>query len=206
MHLQLPSLQQAEAYLQEAAARNPGPWEAHSRYTAQGARLIAERHPDLDPQRAYILGLLHDIGRRCGVTQMRHVLDGYQFMEAEGYPAVGRVCLTHSYPDKNLPAQAGWDGTPEELQFFQERLAGIEYDSYDRLIQLMDCLALPGGFCLMEKRFVDVTMRYGFKGSTIQRWRAYLAIKKHFDEAVGVSVYSLLPGVVENTFEHDLEV
>lgn len=201
-----PSLTQAETYLSEAAKYNSGPWEVHSRYTAVGARLIAERHPYLDPEHAYILGLLHDIGRRFGVTQMRHVLDGYIFMEQEGYPEVGRVCLTHSYPDKNLPAQAGWDGTEEEFHIFQEKVKGIEYDEYDRLIQLMDCLALPTGFCLMEKRFVDVTLRYGFNEATTQRWKAYLAIKKHFDGATGVSVYSLLPGVMENTFEHDLNL
>ena len=29
------------------------------------------------------------------------------------------------------------------------------YDDYDRLVQLCDALALPSGFCLLEKRFVD---------------------------------------------------
>ena len=200
----LPSLSQAEAYLCDAATLNPGPWEAHSRFAAQGARLIAERHPRLEPEQAYILGLLHDIGRGCGVSHMRHALDGYRFLEGEGYPAAGRVCLTHSYPAKDLPSQAAWDGTPAEYQFLQERLASLEYDDYDRLIQLMDCLALPSGFCLMEKRFVDVTLRYGFGATTVSRWKAFFAVKKHIEEAIGVSVYSLLPGVVENTFEVDL--
>lgn len=188
----------------DATSRNPGPWEVHSRFAAQGARLVAERHPDLDPERAYILGLLHDIGRRYGPSHMRHALDGFRFMEGEGYPAVGRVCMTHSYPAKELPSQSGWDGTPAEYLFFQEKLASFEYDDYDRLIQLMDCLALPTGFCLMEKRFVDVTLRYGFNGSTLQRWKAFYSVKMHIEEAIGVSVYSLLPGIVENTFYNDL--
>jgi hypothetical protein len=203
--MEIPSLPQAEAYLLEAATLNPGPWVAHSRYAAQGASQIAEKIPGLDSERAFILGLLHDIGRREGPSHMRHALDGYRFMEREGFLEVGRICLTHSYPDKNLPAQAAWDGTAENFLFFQDRLAALAYDDYDRLIQLVDCLALPSGFCLMEKRFVDVTMRYGFNESTLQRWKAYFSLKKYFENRIGVSVYSLLDGVVENTFFRDLE-
>jgi hypothetical protein len=202
--MHLPSLQQAESYLQDGAQRNPGPWVAHSLQVAQGARLIAEYHPALAPEPAYILGLLHDIGRRCGVTNMKHALDGYAFMVAEGYPAVGRISLTHSYPDKNLPSQSAWDGTPEELRAYMDLLASLEYDPYDRLIQLMDCLALPEGFCLMEKRFVDVTLRYGFNAHTTQRWKAYFAVKKEIEEALGFSVYRILPGIVETTFYTEL--
>jgi hypothetical protein len=202
--MHLPSIQQAEAYLQDGAQRNPGPWVAHSRFVAQGARLIAERHPSLEPEPAYILGLLHDIGRRWGVSNMKHALDGYTFMLSEGYPTVGRISLTHSYPDKKLPSQSAWDGTLEEFHSYMDLLNAFEYDEYDRLIQLMDCLALPEGFCLMEKRFVDVTLRYGFNAHTTQRWKAYFSIKKRIDEALGCSVYRLLPGIVETTFYKDL--
>ncbi len=33
----------------------------------------------MDEDVAYILGLLHDIGRREGIHGMRHSLDGYNF-------------------------------------------------------------------------------------------------------------------------------
>jgi hypothetical protein len=199
-----PSLQQAEAYLRDGAERNPGPWVAHSRLVAQGARLIAEHHPGLDPESAYIVGLLHDIGRRFGVAHMKHALDGYTFLMAEGFPSASRISLTHSFPDKTLPSQSTWDGTPEEYCFFMEMLASFVYDPYDRLIQLMDCLALPDGFCLMEKRFVDVTLRYGFNDHTTQRWKAYFAVKKEIETALGFSVYRLLPGIVETSLYIDL--
>lgn len=202
--MHLPSLQEAETYLQDGEQRNPGPWVSHSCFVAQGARLIANRHPRLEPESAYILGLLHDIGRRGGVSNMKHALDGYTFMTAEGYPAVGRISLTHSYPDKTLPSQSAWDGTLEEFQSYMDMLAVLDYDDYDRLIQLMDCLALPNGFCLMEKRFVDVTLRYGFNAHTTQRWKAYFAVKKQLEEALGCSVYRLLPGIIETTFYTEL--
>lgn len=68
----------------------------------------------------------------------------------------------------------------------------------------MDCLALPEGFCLMEKHFVDVTLRYGFNDHTIQRWEAFFAVKKDIEDTPGFSVYRLLPGIVETTFYTDL--
>ena len=34
-------------------------------------------------------------------------------------------------------------------------------DDYDRLIQICDALATDYGFVILEKRFVDVTRRYG---------------------------------------------
>lgn len=53
---------EAERLLREAESCNPGPWGNHSRIAAHCARKIAQEC-GLDPEKAYILGLLHDIGR-----------------------------------------------------------------------------------------------------------------------------------------------
>ena len=82
--MRIPDRHQAELWLQEAGVLNPGPWVAHSRYVAEAARNIATRLPTLDAEAAYVLGLLHDIGRRAGVTGMRHSLDGYTFPGSRG--------------------------------------------------------------------------------------------------------------------------
>ena len=74
------------------------------------------------------------------------------------------------------------------------------YDDYDRLVQLCDSLALPSGFCLLEKRFVDVALRYGTPPVMAERWRRTLEIKEMFDEKINGFIYELLPGVEENTF------
>lgn len=58
-----PTFIQAGQLLLDAEELNPGGWVSHSRFVAQAARAVAEHHPDLDPVRAYVLGLLHDIGR-----------------------------------------------------------------------------------------------------------------------------------------------
>jgi hypothetical protein len=52
----------------------------------------------------------------------------------------------------------------------------------------------------MEKRFVDVALRYGVHEHTIERWKAFLEILDDFEKRLDISIYGLLPGVVDNTF------
>lgn len=199
--MSMPSIEIAERLLAEGERMNPGPWAQHSRYVALAARLIANELPNLDGNSAYVLGLLHDIGRREGVYDMRHVLDGFHFMEAQGYSDAARICLTHSFP---IPVARSFSGvcdvTPEELQFVQDYLDSIEYTSYDCLIQLCDALALPTGFCLVEKRLMDVALRRGVNEYSVKKWKAYLQIQQDFEAQLGYSIYTLLPGCVKNTF------
>ena len=200
-HLMLyPDRIQAEEYIREAEGKNPGHWVQHSRNAAHCAEIIATHHSGFNPEQAYIFGLLHDIGRREGVTGMRHVLDGYNFLSDEGFEAAARICLTHSYPVEGLVTGAGgWDGSKAELEFVSAYLDSIQYDDYDRLIQLSDLLSMPSGFCLMETRFVDVVMRHGFDEYTVDRWHGFIQVKKRIEGLIGVSVYELLPGIIENT-------
>jgi hypothetical protein len=199
--MHIPTIPQAETLLDEAGTLNPGPWTRHSRNVAQAARRIAEHLPGVDPDAAYVLGCLHDIGRREGVTAARHILDGYRFLAALGYEDAARICITHSYPFQHIDAIAGpqdWDAAGRA--FVADYLESIEYTPYDRLIQLCDCLADAEGFCLIEKRLVNVTLRYGMNDYTIPKWQAFFAIQRDFEARMGRSVYSVLPGVVENTF------
>lgn len=199
--MRIPNQEQAEKYLEEADILNPGPWVDHSLQVAKAAASIATQHPGLDPEAAYILGLIHDIGRREGVYGMRHVMDGYHFMMDEGHPDAAQICLTHSYPIPNAMAGSSqWDGTQEQAQFVARFLASNPYTNYDKLIQLCDSLCLPTGPVLMEKRLMDVVMRYGFNEYTLPKWQAFFQIKKEFENTLQQSIYTILPGVIENTF------
>lgn len=198
----LPTLEEALQYIREAEMRNPGPWVAHSFHVAKAAEIIASRLDHLSPSTAYRLGRLHDIGRREGITGMRHVYDGYQFLRAAGYPDAARICLTHSFPVKNVQAgSSAWDCTADELREISAYLDGVVYSDYDRLLQLCDALVLPSGFCLLEKRLLDVLMRYkNYNDFTLPKWQAYFDLKKYFEDRMCVSIYELLPGVKVNTF------
>ena len=69
----IPSREKAEQLRQEGLQRNPGPWGDHSKTAAHCAEKIAAACGYLDPEKAYVLGLLHDIGRTFGVRHLGHV-------------------------------------------------------------------------------------------------------------------------------------
>ena len=194
------TIEQAMRELELAVQKNPGPWQQHSLVAADNARRIAEKVPGMDPEKAYRMGLLHDIGRRVGVTGMRHIVDGYSYLMGLGETELAPICITHSYPIQDPALFAGkLDCTPEETELVRRLLETREYDDYDRLIQLCDAISLPEGACIMEKRFVDVVLRHGIHAFTVEKWRKYLELKKYFDSLCGCDIYTLLPGVFENS-------
>lgn len=188
----------AETLLLEAEKLNPGPWVAHSRNVALAAQLIAHKHPSLEPVRAHTLGLLHDIGRRTGPNRDRHILDGFDYLHGLGFPDAARIALTHSFVIPDLSTlQGDWDGTPAEWERLRLTLAAAQQNEEDHLLQLCDALALPDGFCTVHERLVDVALRYSVNEHTPAKWRAALNLKRQFDEACGVNIYRLLPGLTE---------
>lgn len=185
-----PTIEEAETLLQEAESRNPGLWGNHSRITARCAERIAAA-AGMDRERAYVLGLLHDIGRRFGIRHLGHVIDGYCHMMELGYPAVARICLTHSFNLPTLDVYVGKrDISPEQQKEMQTLLDGIQYDDYDRLIQLCDCLAGAEGVMDMEARMADVKRRYGFYPQ--DKWDANLKLKRYFEEKAGKDIYEIV--------------
>jgi hypothetical protein len=199
--LKIPTTTEAEALLAEGGRLNPGPWVQHSLNVADAARRIAAATPDMDADAAYVLGCLHDIGRRFDGAGVRHALDGRRYLLELGYPDAARISLTHSFPYQDARAMFGAaQSPPEEVAEVAALLAPIQYDEYDRLTQLCDSLAMASGFVLIEKRLVDVLLRYGCNDLVVPKWQAVLDLKTHFDRRTGGSVYRLLPGVVENTF------
>ena len=199
--MKIPSRNEAERMMDEAAGMNPGPWVEHAGYAARAAETIARELGDMDADTAYILALLHDIGRRFGKSKFRHMTDGYRYLTGLGYPDAAKVCITHGFPLRDIDMVLHEkDVSDTEWEFAREFLATAEYDDYDRLVQLADIVAMPHGYVLIEKRFVDVALRYGTTAHTAERWRAFFAVRDGFEKRLGKSVYSLLPGVVENTF------
>ena len=191
--MKLPTIIEAEKLLNEAKQRNPGTWIGHSKTAAFCAKAIAEHCENLDDDTAFLFGLLHDIGRREGITDMRHIIDGYHFMELLGYGDCARICLTHSFPYKDILSYNGQnDCTAEETEFIKSFIENTKYDDYDKLIQLCDALALPDGATYIEKRLVDVVMRRGINDLTIPKWRSFLELKDYFDKKTETDIYKLI--------------
>ena len=183
-----PTKEQAEKLLIEAEKLNPGPWGNHSRTAAHCAGKIASYCEDIDENKAYVLGLLHDIGRKFGTRHLGHVSDGYSYMMSLGYDEVARVCMTHSFTDGTTNDYVGkFDTTEEELQLIRTTIKNIELDEYDKLIQLCDAMSGSEGVMNMEDRMNDVRRRYGYYSQ--QKWDSNMALRVHFEEKMGMDLY-----------------
>lgn len=187
----LPTREKAEELLAEAEKCNPGAWGNHSRVVAHCAEKIARECSDLDPDKAYILGLLHDIGRKFGVRHLGHVSDGYSYMMSLGYDEAAKICLTHSFNVPTTDVYIGkFDTSEEELKLIQDALKTVVLDEYDKLIQLCDSIAGSEGVLDIEERMEDVKRRYG--SYPREKWDGNLEMKRHFEEKTGKNIYTVV--------------
>lgn len=182
-----PSRDKAKEILKEAEGCNPGPWGDHSRTAAHCAEMIA-KYSGMDSEKAYVLGLLHDIGRKFGKRHLGHVSDGYSYMMSLGYDEVARICLTHSFNEKDIEGYIGnRDTTPEETELIITKLAEIELDDYDKLIQLCDAISGAEGVMDIIARMTDVKNRYGSYDPS--KWNTNLGLKAYFEAKMGKDLY-----------------
>ncbi len=187
----LPTRIEAERLLKEAEKCNSGPWGNHSRVAAHCAEKIAERCADLDSEKAYILGLLHDIGRKFGARHLGHVSDGYSYMMSLGYDEAAKICLTHSFNNQSTKEYIGkFDTSDEELKLINTELAAVIMDDYDRLIQLCDSLAGSEGVLDIEERMGDVKRRYGAYPQ--EKWDSNIRLKEYFEGKTKMNIYDLV--------------
>ena len=182
-----PDRKKAEELLKEAETLNPGPWGNHSRTVARCAERIAAR-TGMDPDKAYVLGLLHDIGRQFGKRHLGHASDGYAYMMSLGFDDAARICLTHSFNGHTIEGYIGnHDTTDAETELITRELRRAQFDDYDRLIQLCDSISGAEGVMDIIDRMSDVKRRYG--GYDPEKWDANLALKDYFERKMGCDLY-----------------
>lgn len=182
-----PSVKEAERLLEEAESCNPGPWGDHSRTAAHCAKAIAARS-GMNSEKAYVLGLLHDIGRKFGKRHLGHVSDGYSYMKSLGYDDVARICLTHSFNEKDISKYIGkFDTTEEETSLIKDSLDAVEPDDYDRLIQLCDSISGAEGVMDQIDRMTDVKNRYGAYDQG--KWDTNIKLREYFEAKMGEDLY-----------------
>lgn len=93
---------------------------------------------------------------------MHHVVSGYQLLIEQKVDRIARICLTHSFPIQDIHMFSGqMDCTHEEIEFLEAYLKSINYNDYDKLIQLCDALDDARGIGIIDLRLMDVAKRRG---------------------------------------------
>lgn len=195
-----PDRAQAEQIIEIARARHGGLWVDHSRMVAYAAEKIA-RNCAMDPQKAYVAGLLHDVGRSEDSPGLHHIVAGYELLSRDGWDGAARICLTHSFPcqDETILRDPELNCDEAEIALIKARVLGAPYDQYDRLIQLCDTLGSAKGICVLEMRLMDVAMRHGITPFSLDKWKAFVQIKARFDELCGGNIYTLFAPEIAQT-------
>ena len=183
-----PSKTEAKSLLSDGGKCNPGPWINHSKTAAHCAEKIA-LYSGLCPEKAYVLGLLHDIGRKFGKRHLGHVSDGYSYMMELGYPDAARICLTHSFNEMQIEGYVGnFDTTEAETTLIRTKLKETKPDDYDLLIQLCDAISGSDGVMDILDRMNDVKRRYGHYDQN--KWNRNLELKTLFERRMKLDLYA----------------
>lgn len=169
-------------------------WIDHSICVGNTAGTIAMQL-GLDIEKAKTLGYIHDIGKSVGEFS-NHVLNGYKYMKNLGYDdEYANICLTHSYLNNDYMCVAG--GIPDDVPFRTEFIKTHQYTMYEKIINLCDLMCLKNPITL-EKRLIDLIVRYGVHENTVYHIKEAQKLKKYFDDILGYNVYELFPNIVEN--------
>jgi hypothetical protein len=202
----LKEMEEANDLILWAEKLNPGSWVDHSRNVGMASYNIAielqKEGQEIDPDIAYICGLLHDIGRYKGITpSITHSIDGYDFLMSKGFDGTANVCITHSIPINDIVTIQGWNLLDEAVK---ERFILIsrelEWTTYDNIVTLCDALANSVGFCTIEQRLISVALRHGVNEHILKNWKQYFKLKNDIEEIIGKSIYHLLPGIEKSIY------
>ena len=161
----------------------------HIYNVAKIAEAIAEQtNGALDPETAYTIGLLHDIGRIKDetVTKVPHSIEGFNYMQRIGYPELAPICITHNFIDKDIKQSDFPTYSPELFAWTKEYLSHIEYSDYDRLIQLADLFS-RGKEILSIRQRLDKNKSFYHIPNLSYEDKAF-GLRDYFDEKYNIDV------------------
>jgi hypothetical protein len=172
---------------------------------ANAARLVASRIAALDPEKAYMYGMMHDVGKFYlpANEAYKHPRIGFKLLETK-HNDIAEICVSHAFPDfSDLEHILSYcHGDKPEAHAVCELLSNIKHDLYIDLIQFCDKVSGIGTYMTIEAKYDwyierdimiqnDVTLRYL---ETLQ------SIKKKLDKLVGYDLYALI-GASQNSKE-----
>ena len=168
----------------------------HYLRVAKNAEGIAQYIPQLNEEKAYIMGLLHDYGQVDEAKDHHsfHGLIGYKKLFKLGYDEAARASLVHSFFE-------GEQITPERYHSYDGEcikecaylLSQTPFDDYDRLVHLADLMAIGEKATTIEQRFEYLAATYRIDEATVKdKFRLACNLKHYFDNLCGKDVYDIL--------------
>jgi len=174
-------------------------WVYHSICVGNCAKVIAQelnkRGYNLDLDKVQTLGYIHDIGKMVGPFN-KHDINGYKYMKSKGYDdEYYNICLVHEYLNNDYLCTTG--GIIDNIPFRTEFIKNHSYTMYEKIINLSDLMCTKV-INTLDRRLIDIIIRYGVYPNTRYYIVEAYKLKKYFDNLLGYNVYDLFPEIKEN--------
>ena len=165
----------------------------HYQNVAYVASKIAEQ-TEMDIEKAYVLGLLHDYGEYIEdtISGTFHGTAGYDELLKLGFDEVAKVCLSHSFFDSSFSPEDFPAYEAKEIERASAILKEKEFDEYDKLIHLADLMSPCGEIDTIENRILKLSEKYHIPSEkTQQMLKQGLELKNLFDNKCKKDIYTL---------------
>lgn len=150
---------------------------SHSLEEARLCSLMAKK-ANLDTDKAFKMGLLHDYGRKYDHGGL-HITLGFKELFSLGYITESIGCLTHSFLNGNYfacynPSDKYKVDDDLNIIYIKEEVKENEvykfisthtYTDYDRILNLADLMASANGVITPEERILDIEKRRKMTGN-----------------------------------------
>lgn len=170
---------------------------AHSHTVANAAKKIASHTAELNADKAYEYGLMHDIGKfYLEKSELyKHPRVGYELLIATN-PDIAIICLTHPFPNFNNYEHIfcySHENESEAHKIF-ELLSGIKKDTYMELIQFCDKISRINDYIRWEDKLQWYIDTYNLKPDELvhQYSNSLTRIKQKLDIMTNMDVYDLI--------------
>ena len=146
----------------------------------------------LDCDTAYCLGLLHDIGRIKDetITHVPHGIEGFRYLTDIGYPTIAPICLTHCFINKKVHASDYPTYDAASLAKVKKYLASIEYNDYDRLIQIADMFSRGKEILSIHQRLERNKSFYHMKNISYEE--SVFALRDYLNEKYNMDIEKIV--------------
>lgn len=197
----IPNKDKVRNMLDEAFKANPGPWIIHSHIIGKTSEKIA-REIGLDPEIAFALGCLHDLGKAYRHLEMAHFMEGYRILRFESYFYPARIALGHGFVTDEIFSYHGRANVSEKDQeFIKAYLKKRDLDIYEKLVILLDNLIKDTYLGLEERENLRNIPRTPDRVERLEILRAW---QDEFEEKLQNPIKTYLPRVRHNKFPYNL--
>ena len=159
---------------------------------AKMAKLLAVKLGIEDPERVYVLALLHDVGKVAErEKEVFHGVLGYKLLKDKDSEA-SDICLTHMFPLNKIEDYEKLDRyffyKKEDYDLVRNRLESAPLTDIDRIIQFADFVSFGDRYVTIEEKTEMLNKGRGMPEFALNNMREN---KKYLDEKLGRDVYEL---------------